>query len=103
MPACGRGVAQGQAALGEVGLLSQPLKEPAEVRTVAKPRCGFLWSSWRSCQVPCPFLPLLGHLPPLLSFLGFLLYLSPTLSLLFSLTTFGAELTALCGHLGTLF
>lgn len=32
---------------------------------------------------------------------GIFLYLSPPLPLLFSLTILGAELIALCGHLGT--
>lgn len=41
----------------------------------------------------------LSSLPPPLSFLLFFLYLFSTLSLLF-VTTSGAELAALCGHLG---
>lgn len=46
---------------------------------------------------PCSSLS--GCLPPLLSFLLFFLYLFSILSFLF-VTTFGAELAALCGHLG---
>lgn len=43
--------------------------------------------------------PFSGCLPPPLSFLLFFPYLFSTLSLLF-VTTFGAELAALYGHLG---